>query len=173
MPRRGGGWPRETLLPHSGKPTPPRFARLPLPEEGARMFFKEALIQSMPFAVRDSRPHICRALLRFPHLSFIPPVPYPPLRGTFPSRGRLAIRENLRSTDLRASPRFIILSGEKGKVKMDKYTGKKNDASLLHDICGHRPIYSRRSRHLHSSFLISHSSFLIPNSNPSPLKIFS
>ena len=40
----------------------PRFARLPLPEEGARMFFKEALIQSMPFAVRDSRPHICRAV---------------------------------------------------------------------------------------------------------------
>ena len=29
-------------------------------------------------------PHMCRALLRFPHLSFIPPVPYPPLRGTFP-----------------------------------------------------------------------------------------
>ena len=29
-------------------------------------------------------PHICRALLRFPHLSFMPPVPYPPLRGTFP-----------------------------------------------------------------------------------------
>ena len=26
-------------------------------------------------------------------LSFIPPVPYPPLRGTFPSRGRLTIRE--------------------------------------------------------------------------------
>ena len=24
---------------------------------------------------------------------FIPPVPYPPLRGTFPSRGRLTIRE--------------------------------------------------------------------------------
>ena len=36
MPRRGGGWPRETVLPHSGKPTPPRFARLHLPEEGAR-----------------------------------------------------------------------------------------------------------------------------------------
>ena len=29
----------------------------------------------------------------FSHLSFIPPVPYPPLRGTFPSRGRLTIRE--------------------------------------------------------------------------------
>ena len=30
------------------------------------MIFKEALIQSLAFAVRDSRfPHICRALLRF------------------------------------------------------------------------------------------------------------
>ena len=37
----------------------------------------------MSFAARDSRfPHMCRALLRFPHLSFIPPLPYPPLRGT-------------------------------------------------------------------------------------------
>ena len=62
VPRRGGGWPRETVLPHSGKPTPPRFARLPLPEEGARMIFKETLIQSLSFAVRDSRPHICRAV---------------------------------------------------------------------------------------------------------------
>ena len=56
VPRRGGGWPRETVLPHSGKPTPPRFARLPLPEEGARMIFKETLIQSLSFAIRDSRP---------------------------------------------------------------------------------------------------------------------
>ena len=57
------------------------------------MIFKAALIQSLSFAVRDSRfPHMCRALLRFPHLSFMPPVPYPPLRGTFPSRGRLTIR---------------------------------------------------------------------------------
>ena len=62
MPRRGGGWPRETALPHSRKPTPPRFARLPLPAEGARMIFKETLIKSLPFAVRDSRPHICRAV---------------------------------------------------------------------------------------------------------------
>ena len=53
------------------------------------MIFKETLIKSLSFAVRVSRfPHMCRALLRFPHLSFIPPVPYPPLRGTFPSRGR-------------------------------------------------------------------------------------
>ena len=51
----GGGWPRETVLLHSGKPTPPRFARLPLPEEGARMIFKETLIQSLSFAVRLSR----------------------------------------------------------------------------------------------------------------------
>ena len=62
VPRRGGGWPRETVLPHSGKPTPPRFARLPLTEEGARMIFKETLITSLSFAVRDSRPHICRAV---------------------------------------------------------------------------------------------------------------
>ena len=57
----GGGWPRETVLPHSGKPTPPRFARLPLPEEGARMIFKEALIKSFSFAVRDSRSPTCAA----------------------------------------------------------------------------------------------------------------
>ena len=57
------------------------------------MIFKEALIKLLPFAVTDSRfLHICRVLLDFPHLSFIPPVPYPPLRGTFPSRGRPAIR---------------------------------------------------------------------------------
>ena len=50
--------------------------------------------KSLSFAAKDSRfPHICRALLRFPHLSFLPPVPYPPLRGTFPVRG-LTIREN-------------------------------------------------------------------------------
>ena len=46
---------RETVLLHSGKPPPPRFARLPLPEEGARMIFKETLIQSLSFAVWDSR----------------------------------------------------------------------------------------------------------------------
>ena len=57
------------------------------------MIFKGTLIQSLSFAVRDSRfPPTYAALFRFPHLSFIPPVPYPPLRGTFPSRGRLAIR---------------------------------------------------------------------------------
>ena len=53
------------------------------------MIFKETLIQSFSFAVRDSRSPTCAALFRFPHLSFMPPVPYPPLRGTFPSRGRL------------------------------------------------------------------------------------
>ena len=39
-----------------------RLARLPLPEEGARMFFKETLIKSFSFAVKDSRPHMCRAV---------------------------------------------------------------------------------------------------------------
>ena len=45
----------------------------------------------------------CAALFRFPHLSFLPPVPYPPLWGTFPSRGRLTIRGKPISADLRAS----------------------------------------------------------------------
>ena len=65
-----------------------------------------------------------RRIFHLFHLSFIPPVSYPPLRGTFPSRGRLTIRGKPISADLRAS---------------------------LH-------IYSRRSRHHHFSFLISHSS---------------
>ena len=34
-----------------------------------------------------------RRIFHLFQLSFIPPVPYPPLRGTFPSRGRLTIRE--------------------------------------------------------------------------------
>ena len=60
------------------------------------MIFKEALIQSLAFAIRDSRfPHICRAPLRFPHLSFIPPLPYPSLWGTFPSRGRLLYENSI------------------------------------------------------------------------------
>ena len=46
------------------------------------MIFKEALIQSLSFAVRLSRfPHICHALLRFPHLSFMPPLSYSSLSG--------------------------------------------------------------------------------------------
>ena len=31
---------------------------------------------------------MCRALLRFPHLSFIPPVPYPPPSGHLPLEGK-------------------------------------------------------------------------------------
>ena len=48
------------------------------------------------FVIRGSGPHAFPQVPRtspFFHLSFIPPVPYPPLRGTFPSRGRLTIRE--------------------------------------------------------------------------------
>ena len=52
------------------------------------MIFKETRIQSLSFAVRDSCFPTYAALFRFPPLSFMPPVPYPPLRGTFPSRGR-------------------------------------------------------------------------------------
>ena len=43
VPRRGGGWLREAIFSHAGMPTPPRFARLPLPEEGARMILDRAL----------------------------------------------------------------------------------------------------------------------------------
>ena len=42
VPRRGGGWLREAVFSHTGMPTPPRFARLPLPEEGARMILNRA-----------------------------------------------------------------------------------------------------------------------------------
>ena len=128
MPRRGGGWPRETVLPHSGKPTPPRFARLPLPEEGARMIFKETLIQSLSFAVRDSR---------FP--------PHMPRTSPFSS-----------SLFHTAS----ALSAPSGHLPLE---GKAGDTRKTCDqqTFGHRPIYSRRSRHLHFSFLIPHSSFLI------------
>ena len=33
---------REAVFSHAGMPTPPRFARLPLPEEGARMILNRA-----------------------------------------------------------------------------------------------------------------------------------
>ena len=35
---------------------------------------------------------LCKNVFPSASSSFMPPVPYPPLRGTFPSRGRLAIR---------------------------------------------------------------------------------
>ena len=38
-------------------------------------------------------PYLLPPLTPFSPSSFIPLVPYPPLRGTFPSRGRLTIRE--------------------------------------------------------------------------------
>ena len=114
---------RETVLPHSGKPTPPRFARLPLPEEGARVIFKKTLITSLSFTIRDSRSPTYAALFRFPHLSFMPPVPYPPLRGTFPSRGRLTIRAYRPLTCSEAAtlravpfPRIVIPSEVEGSL---------------------------------------------------------
>ena len=55
-------------LPHAGKGTSPAVDR-----------------------VLSLTAHLRRIFHLF-HLSFIPPVPYPPLRGTFPSRGRLTIR---------------------------------------------------------------------------------
>ena len=74
---------------------------------------------------------MCRAPLRFSHLSFIPPVPYPPLRGTFPSRGRLTIQGKLLSRDLRASPCFVLLSGEKRRMRDNEC---QNSCDLVIDL---------------------------------------
>ena len=48
----------------------------------------------MSFAVRNSRfPHMRRALLRFPHLSFIPPLPYPAhFARRLPLEGKALVR---------------------------------------------------------------------------------
>ena len=86
VPRRGGGWPRETLLPHSRKPTPPRFARLPLPEgRGAK---------SLSFVVSDSRfPHICRAVPLSSSVFHAACALSAPA-GHLPLEGKAAIRES-------------------------------------------------------------------------------
>ena len=113
VPRRGGGWSRETVLPHSGKPTPPRFARLPLPEEGARMIFKEALIQSLSFAVRDSRSPTCAT-----HLSAFlwKRNGRGGFRGSGYSREGVGFAANIPMT-IHAAPFFSLLPLEGGAPK--------------------------------------------------------
>ena len=56
-------------------------------------------------------------------LSFIPPMPYPPLRGTFPSRGRMTIRAYRPLTCSEAAtlravpfPRIVIPSEVEGSL---------------------------------------------------------
>ena len=113
VPRRGGGWPRETVLPHSGKPTPPRFARLPLPEEGARMILKEALIQSLSFAVRLSRFPTCAT-----HLSAFLWKRHGRggFRGSGYSREGVGFAANIPMT-IHAAPFFSLLPLEGGAPK--------------------------------------------------------
>ena len=81
----------------------------PLPLRGTSFHRKEGVTARAPSFGRGCRAQrggvgllFCGAWVRsyivclkriFP-LSFIPSVPYPPLRGTFPSRGRLTIRGN-------------------------------------------------------------------------------
>ena len=55
--------------------------------------------------------------------SFIPPVPYPPLRGTFPSRGRLTMRgyhplkrRRSRPCESIRSPKTVIPSEAEGSL---------------------------------------------------------
>ena len=65
VPRRGGGWNRRGMKGNMRKAV--SHIVIPSGAEG-----------SLPFAVRDSRfPHMCRALLRFSQLSFMPLEPYP------------------------------------------------------------------------------------------------
>ena len=99
---------RETVLLHSGKPPPPRFARLPLPEEGARMIFKETLIQSLSFAVWDSRsPTYAARLSAFLICLSYRLCPIRPFGAPSPRGEGWRYEENLRSTDLRASPHIF------------------------------------------------------------------
>ena len=56
---------------------------------------------SLPLAGKGDRAAVDRVLSlmaylrRSPSLFFIPLVPYPPLRGTFPSRGRLCVEDSV------------------------------------------------------------------------------
>ena len=143
VPRRGGGWPRETVLPHSGKPTPPRFARLPLPEEGARMIFKETLIQSLSFPVRVSRfPHMCRAVPLFSSVFHTACALSAPA-GHLPLEGKAAIRDyhllKRRHTTL------VNLSAP----QVPSSRAKPRDLYCTAAICTHAPSLKR---HLGASF---------------------
>ena len=84
VPRRGGGWNRRGMKGNMRKAV-------------SRIVILSVAEGSLPFAVRDSRvPHMCRALLRFSHLSFIPLEPYPArFARHLPHGGRLTIRDML------------------------------------------------------------------------------
>ena len=58
----------EAVFSHTGMPTPPRFARLPLPEEGARMILNRA---SFHIYLRRSRHE--SPSYQSTHSSFLPP----------------------------------------------------------------------------------------------------
>ena len=83
QPLEEGARRRRRIDPHSGK-------KMMLNDPHPCIVISSEARNLCHSRLRDSRfPHMCRAPLRFLHQSFIPPVPYPPLRGTFPSRGRL------------------------------------------------------------------------------------
>ena len=81
------------------------------------MIFQETLIQSLPFAIWDSRfpPHMPRCSAFLISLSYRQ-CPIRPFGAPSPRGEGWRYEENLRSTDLRASPRFVILSGEKRRM---------------------------------------------------------
>ena len=146
MPRRGGGWPRVTVLPHSGKPTPPRFARLPLPEEGARMIFKETLIQSLSFPVRVSRfpPHMPRCSAFLICLSYRL-CPIRPFGAPFP-RGE-GYDTRISSSKKAAHPPLLNLSAPQAPSSR----AQLRDLYCTAAICTHVPSLKR---HLGASFFV-------------------
>ena len=83
--------------------------------------------RSLPFEVRDSRfPHMCRALLRFSHLSFIPLEPYPArFARHLPHGGRLTIRDML-FFHLFSCPRELVLLA----IPQSRFPVCKEDFSL-------------------------------------------
>ena len=82
------------------------------------MIFKETLIQSLSFAVRDSRfpPTYAAHFSAFLICLSCRLCPIRPCGAPSPQGEGWRYEENLRSTDLRASPCFVILSGEKRRM---------------------------------------------------------
>ena len=95
-------------------------------------------------------PHVCRAPLHFLQLSFKPPVPYPPLRGTFHSRGRLFLYfATLRSFDsvLIFSDKPFFNTRPFSPLRMTKYAAPPplNPLNLLNPL-NHKPNESKVKR---------------------------
>ena len=96
QPLREGARQRRRMDPRGGLKT---NVKLSIPHA----CHSERSEKTLSFAVRDSRfSHMCRAPLRFPHLSFLPPLSYPPL-----CKGK-AVDTRVRSSKKSAQPRMLF-----------------------------------------------------------------